>query len=69
MFAKYGLTLACMSDMQINVCANCASVFTFFPHAYSACVSTYAVHVREGRCGLYLAQGAFHHSDVSQQDD
>lgn len=38
MFAKYGVTLACMLAMQINVCVNCVSTFTFFPRAYSTCM-------------------------------
>lgn len=77
MFAKYGVTSACMLAMQINVCVNCVSAFTFFPTcilymyvSQHTCTHLCAsVCVLESRCVLYLVQGAFHHSDVSQQDD
>lgn len=54
MFAEHEVTLACMLVMHIKVC-DC--VCSHIPHA---CVKAGV---------LYLAQGAFLHSDVSQQDD
>lgn len=74
MFVKYEVPLTCMLVMQIKMCVNLC--FSHRSHMHNLLVSSsqhmYAYSctcVCVGRCVLYLAQGAFLHSDVSQQAD
>lgn len=71
MFAKYGVTLACILALQIKRAReSCVSVHVSHLHILHLCMYA-CVRARAcvSRCELYLVQGAFLHSDVSQQDD
>lgn len=67
MHACYADKRVCELCVYIHIFPTCILYMYVSQHTCThLCAS---VCVLESRCVLYLVQGAFHHSDVSQQDD